>query len=391
MCDTFVVLGAASKDGKTIFGKNSDRPYEEVQNIVYIPKKIHEEDTVSCTYIEIPQVKETIGVLLCQPHWMWGAEMGTNDLGVVIGNEAVWTEEPIRNKGLLGMDLLRLGLERGKTAREAMNVIIDLLEKHGQGGNCAYNDQMTYHNSFLIADKNEAWVFETADKWWVAEHVIEGIRNISNELSIRKKFDLIREGTIEHAIEKGYCKDEDQFNFANSFAQGGVSDTISPFSREGRCQILLNDKRGKLNVEQAMEVLRDHEGGICMHGGFRSTASQVTKIFDDDSTINWLTGTPEPCMGMFKPIFLPNPRLPDNLESTLIPEREKLWWAHVSSIQKGSEKDLQNLKTAFRQAEINNIEKSDKLKFSSMSREKLNEMTLNIFKWEFEKYKELLN
>ena len=41
---------------------------------------------------------------------MWGAEMGANDQGVVIGNEAVWTKEggpqDLEEK-LLGMDLVR--------------------------------------------------------------------------------------------------------------------------------------------------------------------------------------------------------------------------------------------------------------------------------------------
>lgn len=41
---------------------------------------------------------------------MWGAEMGANDKGVVIGNEAVWTKmnSPAdKEEKLLGMDLLR--------------------------------------------------------------------------------------------------------------------------------------------------------------------------------------------------------------------------------------------------------------------------------------------
>lgn len=38
-CDTFVVLPTATRTGQMIFGKNSDRPSGEVQEIVYIPKR----------------------------------------------------------------------------------------------------------------------------------------------------------------------------------------------------------------------------------------------------------------------------------------------------------------------------------------------------------------
>ena len=91
--------------------------------------------------MSIPQVSETLSVILSKPAWMWGAEMGANEVGVVIGNEAVWSrlsddDFDLRPR-LLGMDLLRLGLERGNTAEEALETIIKLLEEFGQGGQCS--------------------------------------------------------------------------------------------------------------------------------------------------------------------------------------------------------------------------------------------------------------
>ena len=197
MCDTLLALGNSTIDGSVIFGKNSDRPSNEAQLITYTPRKRYSKgEEVKCTYISISQVTETNALLMSQPFWLWGAEMASNEYNVVIGNEAVNSYEPLRRMGLLGMDLLRLGLERGKTAKEALYIITDLLEKYHQGGGCAYNDSSwMYHNSFLIADSNEGYVLETADDWWIAEEV-KSVRSISNWLSIRGKGDIRRKGII---------------------------------------------------------------------------------------------------------------------------------------------------------------------------------------------------
>src|SRR3970282_153829 len=104
--------------------------------------------------------------------------------GVAIGNEAIFTKVPANKKpALLGMDLLRLGLARAATAHEALNVMIELLEQFGQGGNCTYDRENYYHNSFLIADPGDAWVLETVDKRWAARQV-EDIYRISHGLHI---------------------------------------------------------------------------------------------------------------------------------------------------------------------------------------------------------------
>ncbi|XP_030896348.1 secernin-3 isoform X3 [Leptonychotes weddellii] len=174
-CDTFVALPPATVGNRIIFGKNSDRLCDEVQEVVYFPAAVHDNprEHLQCTYIEIDQVPETYAVVLSRPAWLWGAEMGANEHGVCIGNEAVWgREEVCDEEALLGMDLVRLGLERADTAEKALNVIVDLLEKYGQGGNCSESRMVfSYHNSFLIADRNEAWILETAGKYWAAEKV----------------------------------------------------------------------------------------------------------------------------------------------------------------------------------------------------------------------------
>jgi len=187
MCDTFVALPSVTSDGSVIFAKNSDREANEEQLLEHYPAKNFEKgEELACTYISIKQVLQTNAVIVCWPYWMWGAEMGANEHGVVIGNEAVFTKFPVKKEGVLtGMDLVRLGLERASSANEAKNIIIELIAQHGQGGLSGYQDKsFTYHNSFIIADTQEAWVLETAGEFWVTKKV-ESYYAISNGLNHR--------------------------------------------------------------------------------------------------------------------------------------------------------------------------------------------------------------
>lgn len=338
MCDTFIVLASATKDGSIIFAKNSDRPFSEIQNITYYPSQRHPSDTkIRCTYIEIPQVEETNAIVLSQPLWMFGAEMGANEHGLVIGNEAVWTKEPLGPPALLGMDLLRLALERCETAANAIQIIVQLLDKYGQGGACGKNDpSLSYHNSFLIADRTEAWVLETAGSWWVAELVKTPSRNISNTFSIRSEFDLSAEGIVDYAIEKGYYDQTGPFEFADSFEDYWTEP--NPFSREGYGHSFLTEQRGKITPLTMIELLRNCESGICMHGGFRTTASMVSHLKDSNHDIHWMTGTPHPCKSFFKPISFPItsfiPYIPASNKHNL----KSFWWAHEKISDSISEK-----------------------------------------------------
>ncbi len=143
MCDTLVALGTHTADGAVWFAKNSDREPGEAQLVEVVAGADHPSSSdVRCTYLSVPQAPRTHTVILSRPFWMWGAEMGVNEHGVAIGNEAVFTRMPYRRDGVLtGMDLLRLALERSGSAEQAVETIVALLYDHGQGGRCGYRDR----------------------------------------------------------------------------------------------------------------------------------------------------------------------------------------------------------------------------------------------------------
>ena len=160
MCDTLY----QKNDHFTIFGKNSDRSANEPNLVIYNRAKDNKSKTLKCTYIEIPEVEHSYANIIVKHSWIWGEEMGINEY-LVIGNEAVFTKKKNKKPSLIGMDFLRLALERAKSVIEAVTVITTLLEEYGQGGNCGYDKQFFYDNSYLIADPNEALILETAKKY----------------------------------------------------------------------------------------------------------------------------------------------------------------------------------------------------------------------------------
>ncbi|CAK1554999.1 unnamed protein product [Leptosia nina] len=326
-CDTFVVLSPLTKGNVVIFGKNSDRPQSEVQEVILVKDRVRE-PILKCTYISIDESVNPINnVILSKPAWMWGAEMGANDKNVVIGNEAVWTnnnegEGDARQKRLLGMDLVRLGLERGNSAEEALDIITDLLEKYGQGGPCSeFDDSHFYHNSFLIADSKEAWVLETSGKLWAAERIANGFRNISNGLTIRTKIDKHSENLFEIAEKMSYWDGKGKFDFTSSFSSGGDE------QRQAAGEKLLSQltANNSFEVKDMFTILRHKESCICrgVEDTFPTQGSQVSSLSSGGVNVHWFTATPDPSVSYFKPfVFTENAVASPYTVSPKEPKRE---------------------------------------------------------------------
>jgi dipeptidase len=304
MCDTQII----QQSGHTYFAKNSDREASEPQVIVRIaPVKGDRAASVQTTYITVPQVPDRFGVILSKPHWIWGAEMGVNDQGVVIGNEAVFTTQ-IARKGetLLGMDLLRLGLERGANARDALTIITDLLQTHGQGGPAGYRDKaFRYDNSFIIADAHEAWILETAGRQWAAKKV-ESFGAISNCLSIRTDHDLHSDGLQGTDFAKRF--DTRFMTFMGKARQRQALSTqcLGKLDQNAEASLAAMAANLRRHQNEDQNFARHTNGDVCMHAGgltrpSQSCGSMIVKLGADHSPQVMVTGTSAPCLSLFKP------------------------------------------------------------------------------------------
>jgi len=366
MCDTVVVV----RDGGVLFAKNSDRAPNEAQILDWQPRRTHAPGAMlRCTWLEIPQVEMTQAVLLSRPFWMWGAEMGTNEQGVTIGNEAVFTDQPYASEGLTGMDLLRLGLERASTAREAVDVITGLLETHGQGGDCAFERRgpaNRYHNSFIVADPTGAFVLETAAGEWTLEEVRD-VRSISNALTI------------------------DEFR-----ARHGRRLKSWAIAASSRRSCTTRAARGAEGGAAMMRLLRDHGSdrewprygmlcgamsGPCVHPGGIAKADQTTGSWVSDlqpgNLRHWATGTGAPCLGLFKPVFVEEP-LDLGPEPREFSDGGSLWWRH-EALQRRVMADPERLAPLF-VAERDEIE-ARWLKSSPSSEQAFQEADAALARW----------
>jgi secernin len=365
-CDSFVVLPEGTADGSMLLGKNSDRPVGETQPLRYLPARAPAPgDRLRLACLELADDRETLAHVGASPYWCWGHELGLNERGVAIGNEALFTRDLAEHQraartgappepGILGMELLRLGLERGRTAAEALEVMTALLERHGQWGAGVPGKpaaEGAYDNSYLIADPHEAWVLETSGRRWVAARVRAASWSVSNQPTIRTEWDRASDDLADHARESGWWRDEggESFDFAAAYTDPEVPLQVSHIRLQRSRQLLREARDGAgVDVAAARSVLRDHLEGtflegpyfnaarpdfmtLCMHShpsGFTwgNTASSAVFVLPPDDRpphLWWAAATP--CTSVYVPVFVDAAGLPEVLGRAGSAE-ESYWW-----------------------------------------------------------------
>jgi len=341
-CDSFVALPARTVSGNTIFAKNSDRPAGECQPLKQIAAADWPAgDRVRCQYIEIDQVPHTYAVLGAAPYWLWGFEHGLNERGVAVGNHTIFTKDPVDDVGLQGMDLVRLALERGGSAAEAVEVVTSLIETYGQGGSGYLDTHWPYNNSFLIADAHRAFLLEASARHWAVREV-RGTGSASNHTVIGSDWNRLSADCAEHAREQGWWDGQGRFDFAAAYRDLSLVPAVISSGRFARtCQAA----KQPVDLGTVKRLLRDHyDSGtvyrpahtpdeeryysVCMHADpvGTTTASMAAQLRGPDSVPLYWAALGNPCVGPFLPLF-PSGKVPaELLQGRETAETGGAWW-----------------------------------------------------------------
>ena len=220
-CTNMIVGKKASVDGSTIVSYSADS-YGMYGFLYHSKAGIHEKDEMVKIYEwdtgkylgEIPQARQTYNVI-----------GNMNEFQVTIGETTFGgREELVDQTGLIDYgSLIDLGLQRSRTAREAIKVMTDLVKEYGY---------YSSGESFSIADPNEVWIMEMIGKGpgvtgavWVAVRIPDDCIAAHANQSRIHQFDLndkenvmYSPDVISFAREKGYFTGLNKdFSFADAY------------------------------------------------------------------------------------------------------------------------------------------------------------------------------
>jgi secernin len=314
-----VALSRATRGGGTLFGHNCNRPDgEEVALVREAGRTFAPGENVQVGGRPLPQVRRTYTVLASRRPGQWGYEHGLNEHGVSIGLTSIRTRRMEGPLTLSGSELVRLGLERATSARQAVDVVTDLVSRHGQG-----SAELERDPALLIADGREAFVVEMFGSHWAAQHVGE-VRAVSDVCHLRQDWDHLSPGLANLAIARGWWPaDGSKLDFA-AVAAPEQAENAASLRRWGRATLLLEQENGQINLPVLHRILSDHVAGfidsggassLCQHGAApasaRTVASLITQSGPGDALpVAWYSFGP-PCANVYFPLF-PVGELPED-------------------------------------------------------------------------------
>lgn len=278
-CFSMLVGKDATDNGSVYFAHNEDDYGKQLVNWYVIPAQEHPEGTEITLKNggRLNQVEKTWRFIWLELPGMDFSDSYLNEHGVCIASNSCPSREddPSITDGGIGYRLRGLMAERATSARSAVQIAGQLIEKFGYTGS---------GRTYLIADPNEAWALAAVrGKHWVAQRVPDDhIMVLPNHYTIQEidltdtENFLAAPDLIDYAIERGwYNPDEDgAFNFRQVYSSRGSMKHPGNVNRAwGAYQLLNKDYQltdefpfsfkpeKKISKEDLMAILASHYEG----------------------------------------------------------------------------------------------------------------------------------
>lgn len=249
--DMVVALKDASANETTLVALNHHAVVTDRHFVQIIPGHFHEPgQLVPIANLPLPQARQTYTVLGLQKQGEWGFAHGINENRVTVA--ATPWQSRIKENGspLTSPDLVRLSLERSRSAMAAVEVLTDLVQRHGQK-----NDHI-----YLIADSAEAFVVETCGKYWALLECGHS-RVVTGAAMIRQDWRRLSPGLATHVIEKGWGQDDgSKIDFVGCLGENTDS-TRNAQKRWGRLSLMMSQQQGAIDLHFLRHMLADHYQG----------------------------------------------------------------------------------------------------------------------------------
>jgi secernin len=324
-CDMVVALPPATGSCQSLFGVNVHRPVTEELAVRLMRGQTFEiGEMLRTRFLELPQARRTFTVLGIQARGSWGELLGVNECRVAMSCSDWQSRCRCVRPGLLGPELVRLTLERAHSARHALEVLTDLIVRHGQGSFSSSPEAETGDQIFLVADATEAFAIEAAGSAWAAQEIHE-VRAAGDVGVIRQDWCRLAPGLADRAIAEGWWPaDGSKLDFAGAVCES-LPGKASALRRWGRATLLLEQQRGHLDCTCVRRILADHYDGtryevdpqrgtasvtpLCqhaMHGAEHATAASAVAQLPVDanaSPVIWIALGP-PCITVHFPLLL---------------------------------------------------------------------------------------
>jgi hypothetical protein len=255
-CDMVVALNSATVQGNTLFGLNHHDAGPARHELCRLAGVQHAPDEVlRCGSLTIPQARKTSTVLGSRPCGAWGLTHGINEHRLAAGYSCWQSKLPPSETGLLGTDLVRLTLERSQSARQALDLLTDLLGRHGQRGS---GQPGRTDSIFLLADPKEAFVIEAAGSYW-AMLECQQVRAVSDVGLIRQDWRRLSPGLAELAISRGWWADDgSKLDVCGSLANAPTASASWSLRRWGKATLALEQQSGHIDPYILRLILGEH-------------------------------------------------------------------------------------------------------------------------------------